>query len=204
MKDNEPKPDGREIKGEATRKLVVQSAIRCIVELGLSKASIAKIAERAGVSQTLVMFHFKTKVNLFSQVLNELGAPFREEWNRIVGDTSLNAAQKTWALTEFEVRHAARNPECIAVWFAFWGPSDGASIYSDVAGPFDKTASDTMKHLIVKACPNNDPELSTTLHSVLSALLWGYMIQCHVESDAPPPDEFLKSVRYFLSPHLDV
>jgi AcrR family transcriptional regulator len=195
--------DGRETRGQETRSLVIQAAIQCIAQSGLSKTTIAKVAEAAGVSHALVIFHFKSKENLFSNVLKEVGAPWREGWSAIENDDQLSAREKILALTNFEVRHASQNPDCIAVWFAFWGLREGISLYSDVTGPRDAYENHFVRSLISDACASYSEETSAIVGAGLSALVWGYMARCHVEETPPPPENTLKAIETFLSAHFD-
>lgn len=64
--------DGQERRSfiEAARRgQIVESAIEVIAEVGYAKASMARIAERAGVSRGLISYHFAGKDELMAQVL---------------------------------------------------------------------------------------------------------------------------------------
>jgi AcrR family transcriptional regulator len=64
--------DGQERRSfiEAARRAqIVESAIEVIAEVGYAKTSMARIAQRAGISRGLISYHFAGKDELIGQVL---------------------------------------------------------------------------------------------------------------------------------------
>lgn len=64
---------------EARRAQIVQAAIDTIVELGFAHASFAQIAKRAGISKSVISYHFAGKDDLLEQVVTDVfraGAAF--------------------------------------------------------------------------------------------------------------------------------
>lgn len=78
----ESKQDGQERRSfiEAARRAqIVECAIDTIAEVGYANASMARIAERAGISRGLISYHFAGKDELLAQVIftvYEEGAAF--------------------------------------------------------------------------------------------------------------------------------
>ncbi len=62
-------PNGRTFADEARRKQLVECAIEVIAEEGFARASLARIAQRAGVAKSVVLYHFANKDELVEQVL---------------------------------------------------------------------------------------------------------------------------------------
>jgi AcrR family transcriptional regulator len=62
-----PKSARSEERTEASKKQIVEAAIDVIAQRGLGKSTLQNIAERAGVSSALVVFHFKSKENLMKR-----------------------------------------------------------------------------------------------------------------------------------------
>ena len=60
---------------------LIGSTIECIDQFGLSQTTIAKIAQHAGVSQGVVIFHFQTKELLLEQVLRFLSKEYTDTGN---------------------------------------------------------------------------------------------------------------------------
>jgi AcrR family transcriptional regulator len=62
-------PDGRAIRGEATRERVLAAARDVLLERGFSQTSTRAVAERADVPLSLVHYHFGSKQRLLIEVL---------------------------------------------------------------------------------------------------------------------------------------
>jgi len=65
----------RPTRGDATRRKIVDAAIREFKAVGVDKASIAKIAREVGVSRPTFYFHFADKKQLLFELQHRLEAP---------------------------------------------------------------------------------------------------------------------------------
>jgi AcrR family transcriptional regulator len=72
----EPGP-GRTFSETARRAQIVAVAIDAIAELGYGQASLARIAERAGISKGVIIYHFGGKDELIKELVAELVAKGR-------------------------------------------------------------------------------------------------------------------------------
>ncbi len=57
---------------EARREQIVSAAIETLAEVGFVKASLAQIAKQAGISTSLIPYHFKDKDDLMEQTVTDL------------------------------------------------------------------------------------------------------------------------------------
>ena len=65
-------PNKHQEKSLRTRALLLDAAIDSLVDVGYGKASIADIAARAGVTRGAQVHHFRTRTELFTQVIEHL------------------------------------------------------------------------------------------------------------------------------------
>lgn len=63
----------REEKAAATREAIFRAAAKVVGQRGYAKASIARIAEQAGVSHGLIYQYFRDQQDLFDQLLPHVG-----------------------------------------------------------------------------------------------------------------------------------
>ncbi|MDX6740765.1 TetR/AcrR family transcriptional regulator [Actinocorallia sp. A-T 12471] len=56
---------------EARRRQIVEAATRVVAEVGYGRASLARIAERAGTSKSVISYHFDGKDELLEQVARQ-------------------------------------------------------------------------------------------------------------------------------------
>jgi AcrR family transcriptional regulator len=70
-------PKGRTFIETARRAQIVAAAIDALAELGYGQASLARIAQRAGTSKGVIIYHFGSKDDLVREVVAELSAKGR-------------------------------------------------------------------------------------------------------------------------------
>lgn len=63
---------GRTFIEEARRKQIIAAAVDVLAEVGYGKASLARIAARAGISKGVISYHFDGKDDLMHQVVIQL------------------------------------------------------------------------------------------------------------------------------------
>src|SRR5216683_4183005 len=64
----------------ATRGGIVSAALRLFAERGFASASIAEIAEAAGITKGAIYWHFDSKDALFKGILDQI----RHDWQDVV------------------------------------------------------------------------------------------------------------------------
>jgi len=62
--------------GEQTKKLVIQAAKTIFAQYGFAGSSLAMITEISGISDGLILHHFKSKDNLYHHVLETLAGEY--------------------------------------------------------------------------------------------------------------------------------
>jgi AcrR family transcriptional regulator len=66
---DQPAPDGRALRGEATRRRIVEAAREVLLARGYGGTSTRAVADEAGVRLSLVHYHFGSKQRLLLDVL---------------------------------------------------------------------------------------------------------------------------------------
>jgi AcrR family transcriptional regulator len=72
---SETGPDGqkeRTFTGTARRAQIIAAAIETIAEAGYGQASLARIAQRIGISKGVLVYHFDSKEDLVKEVIREV------------------------------------------------------------------------------------------------------------------------------------
>src|SRR5215831_6485199 len=65
-------PSGRTFLEEARRAQIVACAIDVLATEGYSRTTMERIAKRAQVSKSVIVYHFGTKEKVFEQVVSEV------------------------------------------------------------------------------------------------------------------------------------
>lgn len=101
--------DRRSFIEEARRAQIVTAAAQTVAEVGYARASLARIAERAGISKSVISYHFDGKDELLAKVAGEF---FEQAWEHMgpaIEAADSAAGQLTaWITAEFEYFAAHR------------------------------------------------------------------------------------------------
>ncbi len=137
----------RKRQREFRRQQVIDATIDCIDQLGISQTTLARIAERCGLSQGNVVFHFKNKDTLLEQTLIHLNEEYLANWRDALAGAGDDPRERLLALIEACFGPAVFNRRTISVWFAFWGESRSKSAYMRICGASDQAFSRTVYEL---------------------------------------------------------
>lgn len=190
--------DKRREKGIVRRRSIIEAAIHCIASRGLCDTTLDRVAELAGVSRALVVFHFKSKNGMLQAVLEQIGSQYDRDWKQIMVLPGLSADQRLLKLISYDLKLPDNNPELIAVWYTFWGEAKG--LYRQLNSFRDETYDNDFKKLIelIKQSGNYEQIKSDYVCSALSTMLLGMWLHAHLN---PGPANFEKNLnvtRYFL------
>lgn len=134
----------RKKQSEFRKQQLIEATIECIDKLGLSQTTLAKIAERAGLSQGNVVFHFQSKDALLEQTLHHLNDEYQANWQQAVAAAGDNPYQQLRAMARSAFAPHICNRKKISVWFAFWGESRSRPKYMKICGSSDQAFSEKL------------------------------------------------------------
>ncbi|REH46148.1 AcrR family transcriptional regulator [Kutzneria buriramensis] len=103
-------PSGRTFADEARRRQIIDCAIEVIAQEGFAKATLARIAERADLAKSVVLYHFTNKDELVEQVLATVSATSYEFVRSRVA-TSSTAWERVRGSIEAVVEFVAAHPQ---------------------------------------------------------------------------------------------
>jgi len=132
----------RKSQREFRQRQLIDATMDCIDKLGLSQTTLAKIAERAGLSQGNVVFHFHSKEALLEQTLHFLNDEFEANWKAALAAADKNPMARLKAIIKSSFAAQICNRRKISVWYAFWGESRSRPKYMRVCGDSDEEFSD--------------------------------------------------------------
>src|ERR1700733_1600685 len=61
-------------KSESTRTLIIEAAIKCLVDLGYARTTTTVIAQKAGLSRGAMLHHFPSKMGIIRAAVDYLHA----------------------------------------------------------------------------------------------------------------------------------
>jgi TetR/AcrR family transcriptional repressor of bet genes len=150
----------RAVQSEFRKRQLIEATIDCIDKLGLSQTTLARIAERAGVSQGIVVFHFQTKEGLLEQTLRHLSHEYMQCWKDACDTAAPDPVSQLCALIKASFRPSICNRKKISVWYAFWGETRSRPRYMELCGSNDLAYSNKLLSLCEAIEPNTRSTLS--------------------------------------------
>jgi AcrR family transcriptional regulator len=172
----------------------MNALIDCIASRGLRNTTLDTVAERAKVSRSLVVFHFKSKNKMHMDLLNYLGGQFSTGWDAVLADGGDTPGERLLKLLEYDVGFASEHPKYLAVWHAFWGQAKGSTLYREVGFPRDRRYKQDIRDLLqelVTAGANNHVDVPA-LNKGIEAMLFGLWLDAHLH---PSRDHHAVSMR---------
>jgi TetR/AcrR family transcriptional repressor of bet genes len=127
----------RTMSREARRTQLIEATIETIAARGYSRTTLTEVAQTAGLSHGLVLFHFKTKEMLLAETLTYLADEYRQNWQAALSAVGQDPAEQLNALIEADFNPAICTPSRLAAWCAFWGEAQSRPLYQEAAAAWD-------------------------------------------------------------------
>ena len=157
----------RRHQSEFRKRQLIEATLDCIDRLGISQTTLAQIAERAGVSQGNVIFHFQNKETLLEQTLIYLRDEYTRTWQEALEKSAPDPVSRLRALITSSFAPQVCSRKKISVWFAYWGESRSRPGYRKVCGDSDQMFSDTLLGL----CREMEREYGASMRAETAALV---------------------------------
>lgn len=158
----------RKSQRQFRKRQLIDATMDCIDKLGLSQTTLARIAERAGISQGNVVFHFNSKDELLEQTLHYLNDEYTDNWQAALESAATDPLERIRALIEASFAPLVFNRRKISVWYAFWGESRSRPKYMRICGASDRAFSESIRSLCEQAEATYGSSVSaqTAAHSI--------------------------------------
>ena len=156
----------RRRQSEFRKRQLIDATIDCIDRMGLSQTTLARIAERAGLSQGNVVYHFQSMDALLEQTLTQLSEEYIANWRQALESAGDDARAQLRALVSAPFASHICNRKKISVWFAFWGETRSRPKYMRICGAHDEAFSARL----LTICKQLDGEVDARLGPQTAAL----------------------------------
>ncbi len=185
----------RAVQSLVRKQQLIGSTIECIDQFGLSQTTIAKIAQHAGVSQGVVIFHFQTKELLLEQVLRFLSKEYTDNWKSAIAVAGDSPIDKLCSIVMSAFSPKVCNRKNLGVWYAFWGASQSRPTYQEVCGQTDSEFSSTLLSLCTQLCVGVKTSVSAEVAAMgVEGMLDGLWQSCLIGESKFSPQEANKTV----------
>lgn len=162
-----------------TRARIVEAVVEMITRHGISGTTIANVAKAAGVSQGVVVFHFKTKEHLLAQTLLALFDEYRQCWQQAAATVEPLERVLGLMAADFDPRICTR--EKLAVWFAFWGEAAAKPLYNRICTEAEEERAAAMREACLDLARIADIADPLKLAHAIDAHTDGLWLQMHIQ-----------------------
>jgi len=200
MNQNIKITDKRRLRGEESRRLILQAAVDSIASDGLGSLTLDRVAQRVGISRGLVVFHFKSKKKLVEEVLYYLSEQYSGGWYEIVEERGEEDVSKLLRLIDYDIQFACEHPKYVSAWHAFWGDAKGNLLFHELVVPRDEAYADDMAGLLEKISDAGgyDKQDLPTITRGLVAMMFGIWVQLHLNPGVEDCSVNTDAVRLYL------
>ena len=180
-----PKSAGSEARTESSKRQIIDAAIDVIAQRGLGKSTLQNIAERAGVSSALVVFHFKSKNNLMKAVLGHLTVIYEAGWEQSLQPIDDPAAKRLMRLITYDLEFPRKHPKYLAAWYAFWGEARGGLLYKGIGGAGDDQCLRDIRQAVEEIVPEGRYENidCQCVAETIYVMIFGHWYVAHNEAE---------------------
>ncbi|WP_299351490.1 TetR family transcriptional regulator C-terminal domain-containing protein [uncultured Shimia sp.] len=166
---------------------ILRAVVDVVADHGLSATTLARVADTAGVSQGVLVFHFKSKAGLLNATCRHLTEDYVALWQPILAEA--DPAQRVIGLVGADFHDSICAPAQLALWFAFWGESAAQPLYDDICRAEEERRAAAMRQAcrdLAQQIAIPDPDMLATAIDGFTDGLW---LQMHLQQGALSPDQ---------------
>ena len=175
---NETTKDLRRERGKVSRQSLIEAMILAVARHGLPGATLSAVADIAGVSRSLINFHFQQKEQLLDEALRYGLAAYESELRLALAAAGTSAMDKLKCHTRHDIDFVMRHPELLALWYAVWGDSNAMVRYRATTLSHDRGYREEYLGYF-KGLAQDEKRIAHAAF-ILDAYIDGLWLECHL------------------------
>jgi TetR/AcrR family transcriptional regulator, transcriptional repressor of bet genes len=200
--NNKPGIITRAQQKQHTRRKLIEATMAVIAAEGFSGVTMAKVAEKAGLSRGIGNFHFQSKEQLLLETLHTLYMEFENGWRNAVADAGSSPVDQLKELIKATLQPPIADFKKVAVWLAYWGEAPSRKKYLEICAAhdreWDRTVENILRLLVDDAFNSHGMTLAKIAHS-LTAMMDGFWVEYLIADGRYTPDDAVKACFAFLA-----
>lgn len=188
-----------------TQARVIEAVVEVVARHGISGTTFASVSAVAGVSQGVLVFHFKNKERLLAETLSRMLQEYRLAWTEAMA--SPDPLERILHLIRVDFSPEICSQTKLALWFSFWGEAGAQPLYNKICVEAEIARNDAMLAScrdLVAMSGGPDPELLTQSIDAFTDGLW---LQMHMQGHPLTREEAIESafahLRLLIPNHAD-
>ena len=187
---------------QRTRRKLIEATMDVIASEGFSGVTMAKVAERAGLSRGIGNFHFQSKEQLLLESLRTLYKEFEDGWRNAVANAGSSPVEQLKELIKTILNPPIANSKKVAVWLAFWGEAPSRKKYLEICAAHDREWDAAVERILSQLVDDEFNSHGMTLAKIahsLTAMMDGFWVEYLIADGRYTPDDAVKACFAFLA-----
>jgi TetR/AcrR family transcriptional repressor of bet genes len=185
-----------------TRQKLIDATMAVIASEGFSGVTMAKVAQKAGLSRGIGNFHFQSKEQLLLETLQSLYKEFENGWRNAVVAAGSSPVDQLKDLIKTTLNPPIADIRKVAVWLAYWGEAPSRKKYLEICAfrdrEWDAAVEAILRQLVDDEFHSQGMTLAKIAHS-LTAMMDGFWVEYLIADGRYTPDDALKACLAFLA-----
>jgi TetR/AcrR family transcriptional repressor of bet genes len=187
---------------QQTRRRIIEATMEVIASEGFSGVTMAKVAEKAGLSRGIGNFHFQSKEQLLLETLRTLYKEFAEGWRNAVAEAGRSPIDQITALIESILMPPIGDTKKVAIWLAYWGEAPSRKTYLEICEVHDREWDEAIELILRQMGNEKFNSHGMTLAAIaesLTAMMDGFWVESLIAADRYRADDAIKACFAFLA-----
>lgn len=192
----------RSVQKQITRQRLIDATVQLIAEQGIAGVTLAKVAERTGLSQGICNFHFKTKKVLLLEAFRMLYSEHEAAWRNILSDIGKSPEARLQILVRTILTPPIADHTKLAVWMSFWGVTPHRKTYLEICEKLDREYETGVEHLIREMANGKETINGMSLKAIavtLTSMMDGFWVNYLISPGCLPREDAVNACLNFLS-----
>ena len=185
-----------------TRQKLIEATMEVIASEGFSGVTMAKVAEKAGLSRGIGNFHFRSKEQLLLETLRTLYQEFDDGWRNAVVDAGSSPVDQLKDLIKTTLNPPIADFKKIALWLAYWGEAPSREKYLEICAAHDREWDATVENILRPMVDDKFNSHGMTLAKIaqsLTAMIDGFWVEYLIADGRYTPEDAVKACFAFLA-----
>ncbi len=139
----------RDISRERNRGALIEAALDCVAELGMTNTSVSAITDRSGLSRGMIHLHFNGKARLMDAAISHANDLYYDALDSLLEQAGPDAAPQARieAIVRSDLSPEVLNTRNVRIWYAFRGEArDHETIRS-----FSDTRHERLRNMVFQS-----------------------------------------------------
>jgi TetR/AcrR family transcriptional repressor of bet genes len=185
-----------------TRRKLIDTTIGIIAADGLSRVTLAKVAEHAGLSRGICNYHFETKDQLLLETFRTVYREHELAWKDALADQRVPPVHRLKRFIRVLLLPPVADFDKVAVWLAFWGEAANRKTYLDLCTAIDQAFENEVAAVLQEIGPPLVGSSGMDVGAVavaLTGMIDGFWVQYLIAPGRLMPEHAISACLAYLS-----